>query len=160
MCFCVNLVLDGDISRRNEIQSSLTSCDTKKPWICWKSWYVFVRSVTTVGVCSYVYVDSYQVLVSVTHLPIYLMSCLGIACNIILSKCLVVHLLQLSLLWFGVGCFRLLSWVWAAVIWLGVFLGVYLILYFITLFLFYYFFNFVWYFFNFFRVPCVRTYDK
>ena len=35
-------------------------------------------------------------------------------------KYLVVHLLQLSLLWFGVGCFRLLSWVWAAVTWLSV----------------------------------------
>ena len=32
-----------------------------------------------------------------------------IACNIILSKYLIVHLLQLNLIWFGVGCFRLLS---------------------------------------------------
>jgi len=39
--FVFRLVLDGNISWRNEIQSAVASCSSKKPWICQESRYLW-----------------------------------------------------------------------------------------------------------------------
>ena len=82
---------------------------------CLQSESVLVKSVANYGVCHGRMLSGLgrNVQTCCEHFSLSTSMLLGMPpsylSDIIPSKCLVVHLLQLSLLWFGVGCFRLLS---------------------------------------------------
>ena len=92
-------VLDGDFSWRHKVQSTVTSCNSKKPGICQESWYFYCVLFLVLHSYTYivVWLDCNEVVFCVSHGVHALHACL--LCE---WWTIIEHYVHPSVCWLGI----------------------------------------------------------